>query len=564
MKTGFRLYLFGSLCVAWAVCRPVPVAAQTVNAWTITGSGLWHVAANWSVGQPPYETNGIVAISNFNSKVVTADATTPPTNLFLRNLFIRAFQNRTNTLVLTNLAARLEIYRGLTLDSGALLLAYNSQVLVDGALGGELTLTAANAALVNSSLLLTNGSLLKVGNLTGTAGVSLTNSTLRVADGDLRIGAIDHANGRLTLNGGLIEVGNELTVGDVNSSTGLVTVVNGTFSAVNTNFNARLGERGRATFILSNGVVNFDDVSVGRQATGVGLLIQAGGTMNIGTLSIGRFPSAVGTVFLGGGLLNVTNGSVYVGREGSGTLTNAGGTIIASRLIVAGDTNTAQGTARFIGGESRFSSGLHLGSDVSTGQVFVAGGTLLFTNASSAVTSAVVNGTFTMTGGRVEFDLLQLTNSTGTAQLNGGTLVARGLTVSNGAPFVVGDGTNPAVLDLQGGDFSFADGLIVSSKATLTGCGNLTGALTLLAGGTNRFQSLCPGMIAITNMARVPRGVRFSFNSGAGTNYTVEFKTNFNQANWQFLRTVTGHGALENVTNAPAPFGPRFYRVRTP
>jgi hypothetical protein len=50
----------------------------------------------------------------------------------------------------------------------------------------------------------------------------------------------------------------------------------------------------------------------------------------------------------------------------------------------------------------------------------------------------------------------------------------------------VGDGTNAATFDLQGGTHSFANGLLISSNATLTGCGTIIGTVEIH--GTNAMN----------------------------------------------------------------------------
>jgi MoxR-like ATPase len=66
----------------------------------------------------------------------------------------------------------------------------------------------------------------------------------------------------------------------------------------------------------------------------------------------------------------------------------------------------------------------------------------------------------------------------------GGTLCVGNLTVNNGAPFVVGDGVNPAALELRG-RAAFANEIVVSPNATLTGCASLAGGVTVMPGGAN-------------------------------------------------------------------------------
>jgi hypothetical protein len=75
-------------------------------------------------------------------------------------------------------------------------------------------------------------------------------------------------------------------------------------------------------------------------------------------------------------------------------------------------------------------------------------------------------------------DRLLVPQSAGQLVFSGGTLRTKGSVVSNGLPFVVGDGNNAATLELLGGTHSFANGLVISSNATLKGCGTIIGNVT--------------------------------------------------------------------------------------
>lgn len=542
------------------------ISAQSTNTWTNGLSGSWHAPANWSLGAAPVFTNSFVLISNFNSKTITADASTPATNLYLRNLAIGALQNRQNTLVLTNLVAPFEVTRGFTLSSGGALQIFNSTVRVDGTSAGQMTMTAAGATLQSGAVLLTNGTSLKIGNGTGIATFNISNGVLRT-ENDLRVGALNRSLGRLNMAQGRVDIGFEFFIADEVGSTGAVVITGGIIEATNASANTRIGQRGNGTLILSNGTTRFDDVSVGRHDTSRGSLVVAGGEFVCGTLSIGRFSNAVGTVTVAGGLLNVADGSLYVGRDGLGALTNLGGTITASRLIVPGATNIASGQAHFPGGESIFTGGLILGSQISTGLVVLNGGALLCTNATATATSIVAQGDLVLNSGVAQFDRLELNSANGRLQFNGGTLRARDLIVNNGAPFVLGDGVNPATLELDGGTVSFANGIVISPNATLAGCGTLTGNVTVIDGGSNTVQPCGQPPITpftLTNFASVTAGIRFSFNSDAGVNYLVEFKNDLAEPAWQPLATLAGNGGLLHVTNNPAATGARFFQVRTP
>ncbi len=563
-RIHFLVHLIGSLTLGGGSLSTA--SAQSTNMWNNGLSGSWHAPANWSLGAVPVFTNSFVLISNFNSKTITADASTPATNLYLRNLAIGALQNRQNTLVLTNLVAPFDITRGFTISSGGALQIYNSDVRVDGANGSQMTMNAASATLNSGSVLLTNGASLKIGNGSGISAFNISNGVLRT-DNDLRVGALNRSVGRLNLAQGRVGVGFEFFVADEVGSTGAVVVTGGIIEATNAAANTRIGQRGNGSLIISNGLAHFDDVSVGRHDTSRGTLLVAGGEFACGTLSIGRFSNSVGMVTVAGGFLNVADGSLYVGREGNGELTNLSGRINASRLVVPGVTNTAIGHVRLSGGESIFTSGLNLGSQVSTGRVVLDGGALFCTNATATATSIVTQGDLVLNSGLAQFDRLELNSATGRLQFNGGTLRARDLIVNNGAPFVLGDGVTPATLELDGGTVTFANGITISPNAKLTGCGTLTGNVTVLAGGSNGFQPcgqppITP--ITLTNFASVTAGIRFSFNSDAGVNYLVEFKNDLAEPAWQPLATLPGTGTLLHITNNPAATGARFFQVRTP
>ena len=358
----------------------------------------------------------------------------------------------------------------------------------------------------------------------------------------------------------------------------------------------------------------------------------------------------MGHVLLAGGLLAVTNNSIWVGREGTGDLTVSNGTVLAAKLFVGMaefNTNVPQGTVVLAGGSTQVSSNLVVGTSlVSTGQVSVVGGNLTVSNSQGGARLTVADGGFTLSQGAVTADNLVLTNSAGQFTFGGGTLQAKNITESNGAPFVVGDGTRAAALQMQGGIYSFADGLVISSNATLTGCGTIIGSITnfgtiatncggpgapsitqpplslsvpqgsnatftvtaagdsplsyqwrfdtntILSGATNSTYTVtnaqttnagkydvvvtnpggsvtsAPASLRVlvsptlTSVAVIGTNFNFSFASVASLSYTVEYKTNLNDANWISLSTQSGSGAVLMLTDPVSAAPRRFYRVR--
>src|SRR5262249_34556306 len=131
------------------------------------------------------------------------------------------------------------------------------------------------------------------------------------------------------------------------------------------------------------------------------------------------------------------------------------------------------------GGSLLLTSNLLVGSaGISTGQVAMVGGNLSVVGNNNNGYLSVASGNFTLSQGNVVVDKLLLTNATGQFVFNGGTLQARNAQVANGAPFVVGDGVNAATLQLLGGVYSFANGLVITNNATVTGCGTIVGPIS--------------------------------------------------------------------------------------
>ena len=192
---------------------------------------------------------------------------------------------------------------------------------------------------------------------------------------------------------------------------------------------------------------------------------------------------------------------------------------------------------------------------LSTGQVSVLGGNLAITGAGTPAYLAVSSGNFTLSQGTVTTDNLFLTNNTGQFVLNGGTLQAKAAVVANGLPFVVGDGTHAATLQLLGGTYSFANGLVISSNATVKGCGTILG--TISNSGT-----LATNCLVITAATKVGTVATIYFTTLAGSNHILEYKNTLTDAVWTaILPGVIGNGSITNKTDTNATFRSRFYRV---
>lgn len=368
--------------------------------------------------------------------------------------------------------------------------------------------------------------------------------------------------GQFNINGGTALLKGEFHIGDNLGTTGIVAMVGG--QLFSTNDLTAIGRYGFGQMTVSNATAIATNVSVGRHTSAIGVLdLRANGSFfAIDDVSIGRFTNAVGYVFINGGLLSLTNDTIWVGREGIGNLTVSNGTARAKAMFVGMSpdlTNTPQGTVILTGGSIQLSSNLVVGTSLlSTGHVVVAGGNLTITNTGQTASFTVASGSFTLNQGTVAADNVLVTTNTGQFTFNGGTLQAKTITVANGAAFIVGDGVNPATFQLQGGTYSFANGLVISPNATVTGCGTIIGSIT----NNGTLSTNCGPTLKITRTTKSNSTVTVFFTTIASSNHVLEYKTNLSSPGWSaILPGVIGNGSVMSQGDANATNTARFYRV---
>jgi T5SS/PEP-CTERM-associated repeat protein len=400
-------------------------------------------------------------------------------------------------------------------------------------------------------------------NMPGT--VNLSGGQMTVTPGAptdiVRVGNL--GKGQLNISGGVAQFKGEFHVADNLGVNGVVLLSGG--ELISTNGLVAIGRYGIGEVTVTNANAWFTNTSVGRHTDANGTLtVQTDGAVFcVDDLSIGRFTNAVGLVSVASGLLSLTNDNIWVGREGIGTLNVTGGGVVRARSLWVGmspdGTNAPQGTATIDGGTVTLRSNLVVGTAlVSTGQVSVLSGTLDITNSNGTGFLDVISGTFALGQGTVRADRTTVTNSAGQITFNGGTLETRDLTVANGSPFVVGDGINQATLRLTGGTATFADGLVISANATVTGCGAILG--TIVNNGT--LSTNCGPVLAIQSITKAGTTVTVSFTTLTGLNHVLEFKDTLADPSWSaVLPGVIGNGGLTNAQDTTATNRTRFYRI---
>ncbi len=223
---------------------------------------------------------------------------------------------------------------------------------------------------------------------------------------------------------------------------------------------------------------------VGNSGWGNNLTIANGATVFSSTGLQGYNSSSSNNSILvtGSGSVWSNASDIYIGFNGAGnslTITNGG-------LVAVGGNAT-------------------IGYNNTGNQLTIAGGNLAITNAGLTGTLEVRQGALTFNGGTIAVNQLLASS---VIAFNGGTLQTGGSAVSNGAVFVVGDGTQAATLDLRGGTHNFADGLNIASNATLTGTGTLVAPLTL-GGGATLAPGHSPGLLIVSNALTLSQGSIF-------------------------------------------------------
>src|SRR5207253_9492955 len=107
-----------------------------------------------------------------------------------------------------------------------------------------------------------------------------------------------------------------------------------------------------------------------------------------------------------------------------------------------------------------------------------------------------------------------------------------------------------ATLQLLGGTYSFANGLVISSNATVTGCGTIVGTIS----NSGTLATNCPSAgVTITAITKSGGTATVYFTTVAGSNHVLEYKNSFTDSVWNaILPGVIGNGSVTNKTDPSA------------
>ncbi len=398
----------------------------------------------------------------------------------------------------------LSVTGGSVAANGGLIIGYSN-----AAGRGQATVSGGTVAVAS-------GKSLYVSDGTGSSGVLTVSNTGLVSDaGSLFVG--QQGSGTVGVNGGTLTVGTANFQVGISSGTGSVLVSGGSVGAASTMY---IGYSGPGSLSVTGGAVTaYSGLTVGNFATtvGPGQASVSGGTLTIASgknLIVGNGAGATGILTLSSTGLISDNGSVTVGNgTSSGTLQVNGGTLavasggtfnvgsggtgaisVSSGLVNVGSLMaigySGPGSLGLSGGSLTASGGFSLGYSTSAGQgqVTVSGGTL---NAAAhpiyvgqvAGASGILTLSNTGTGGFVTAGTNPLYlgqgNSSGTLELDGGTLAVGSVSMPSG-------GTGTTVGNFNGG-------LLQATAASANFVTNLTTANVRNGGAV-----INPGGLAIT------------------------------------------------------------------
>jgi T5SS/PEP-CTERM-associated repeat protein len=408
------------------------------------------------------------------------------------------------------------VYDFLGIDSGGVLASDAGGIGVDGTDAGNDAVSVSGAGSIwsnrndltigygdtseNNSLAITTGGVVYDNNCS----VAGDNNAILVSGN----GSAWNNSGAVTLGGPPGQAGNSLTIaggGVVNDGTfatagsgGNMLLVTGPGSVWSNRNDLSLDSNGGDSLIISNGGAVYDlnggideyDVVL---VTGIGSVWSNRNSLSVGGQSSSLTISNGGTVYSASANLS--------GEPGLPLMVTGVGSVwrIDGNLQITGD----QGLTIADGGV------VCAGSVDNRAGITVSGGGLYVTNGLG--TGELDAGNLTLNSGTLTVDRL-IADSFNYVTFIGGTLNTKATMVNNGSLFTVGTGTSTAILNLDSGGsgfHSFANGLSISSNATLRGNGTVIGSVTVSQGG-----ALAPGVslgsITFSNSLTLALGSTFA------------------------------------------------------
>jgi T5SS/PEP-CTERM-associated repeat protein len=408
---------------------------------------------------------------------------------------------------------------------------------------GDVIGSQGNFTLAGGSLVTTSSQLIGA---SGTAIFTQTGGSN--SPGTLDIGFATGGNGTYNLGGtGSLSVANQENIGFQGAAT-----FNQTGGRNTAAFSLSLGALGGSSGTYNLGGTATLLVTGGGEAvgsSGVGFFNQSGGAVSISpgnTLTIGNASGSTGTYNLSGSGTLTCNGTEYVGFGGTGSFNQGGGTNMALNGLIVGENAGATGSYTLSGGtltvsgnDAEFIGDFGAGNFVQTGGTHntivlylaaegaaaVGAYNLSGTGALNATSAEIIGesntGTFTQSAGvntTNNLDLGGQSGSSGTYNLNGGTLLVGNNVVGNGV-FVGAAATGKGVLTVSGAGLMTVFGALTINNNALGSAVNLSGgtinAAALNFNGAPSLFNWTSGTLNLTTSVTFDSGATATSTSAA-------------------------------------------------
>ena len=345
------------------------------------------------------------------------------------------------------------------------------------------------------------------------------------------------------------------------------------------------------TLVVTNGgkVKNaVTSTDFNRSMSNFTLIITGVGTQwtNSSDFAMGRLGSSNHYLISGGAALQNQVG--YIGYDvtssnNDATVSGVGSVWVNASSLAVGQSGSGNTLYVENGGEVRCAQmTIGVNSSSVSNRVQITNGRLIVTNSSANASLAVRRGNLILEGGSIVVDqLTATTGSSGRVAFDSGIISAKQATINNGAPFVVGDGVQPATLQLEGGSFSFVNGLVISSNGVLRGNGtilnNVTNYGTIIAdepGAKMSFKAYLDnhglitatnggGFFKLTQITKAGASAQIAVEGIRGLTFALEYKDNLLDPDWiTLLPFVPGTNSMMLMIDPNATAPTRVYRVR--
>ncbi len=494
-----RMSLIILLAMVSASVIPSVVANAADKIWQ-AGSGDWSTSGNWDSGEPGFSDRAF--INNGRSAQITANGE-------LADLLYLGDAGTSGTVEMSNGS----------LSSGTQYIGSSGTGTFNQSGGSNAISYRLNLGYFssgNGTYNLNNGTLSSYKESIGSSGTgtfnqfggtnTITNNlgmstysgssgTYTLAGGTLNVGGSISGRGKLYIDGGTLNMNgggaisvNHFGVGYNAGSNGSYTLSSG--EKLWHPYKVFIGDSGTGTFTQSGGTVTGSSyLNIGYNSTGSGTYNLNSGTLSSDYLDIGR--SGTGTFTQSGGTNTISSGfssGFYLGygSSGNGTYNLNRGTLSSDNLDVG---RFGTGTFSQSGGTNTIKERLYLGHDSSGNGTYNLSGGNLSSNR-ELIGDNRGNGTFIQSGGTNTVNYLKVGTfqGSGTYNLSGGKLLSGSEVIGSEGTFIQSGGTNVITDDfilgyyhpegsstyaISGGNLSTNNAYVGGSSTFRGGCGTL-------------------------------------------------------------------------------------------